>query len=171
MGQSRRIASEKEIAGDKIVVPLEVQARTDGRIIVDVFKTVADADRQGPVGGITEMTVQSEITLIIQTCFIVFVVRRDPELVELRTQVESEVRAAAKILQVFGTDPEILTYVDGHEAAGGRCKEIAAGQDSRMALMPLNWLYMVGPILAKVRAFSSTWKSILLLPLGSGTRV
>jgi hypothetical protein len=73
------------------------------------------------------MTVQPEITLIVQTRFIVFVVvRRDPELVELWAQIEGEVRAAAEILQVLGPDPEVLTDVDGYQAPGGRGKEIAA---------------------------------------------
>src|ERR1700742_4832549 len=75
------------------------------------------------------MPVQLEIILRIETSLLEFcIIRRNLEIVKLGTQGEGEIGLAAKILQVFRPGPEILPDIKGYEAAGSRCKEVAAGE-------------------------------------------
>ena len=75
------------------------------------------------------MRVQLVIVLVIQAGLLVFsVVGGDLEVVELGSQGKGKIGPAAEILEVLGAGPEVLADIDGDEAAGGRGKEIAAGQ-------------------------------------------
>src|SRR5580692_9437607 len=80
-----RIAPDKEKAGDEVVVPFELKAGSERRIVLHEFEPAAKTNRQVPVCRIAKTRFRPPITLIVKTRLLVFlVVGGDLELIELR---------------------------------------------------------------------------------------
>ena len=80
-----RIAADKEIAGQEIVVSFEVQTRSSGRKILNVFPPASQTNGQIAVGGIAEIAVHAEIGLVVKPRLgVIVVISGDLKMVVLR---------------------------------------------------------------------------------------